>query len=283
VLSSNIEGYNRRIDEEMDKTRRDTNRISGLKDELFSMKREAGETLAEIISIFPEYQKLLAKTRPLSIPEIQVKLPKGQTIIDYSLSAVYEEGRRKLCIFIISHDTINFVATEVDSVFSHNAELIRNFNTPAAAVAFTPESSKNYNEALFSMFTTLFEPAVKYVHGNRIIIIPDEEIAYLPFEAFLTRMTDGKNSSLSHSYLLNDYSFSYAYSSSLIFGGGDKPVKGMEVFAFSPDYGNGFPGSDGAGKLFGADNESASIFKIFGGRNFTGKLSHRVEFQEGRR
>jgi CHAT domain-containing protein/tetratricopeptide (TPR) repeat protein len=275
MLTANIDGLNRLIAEESQITKPDQRKLTLLKDEVFSLKKDIGKVRSEVYAIFPESQNLLAKTEPLSLQKIREQLAKGQTILDYSLSNNSAGGKRKLFIFVISSHGTSFVATEVDSAFSRDAAIIQAANTPAMASDYMPARKQSHNEALFRMNQVLFEPVKKLVMGKRIIIIPDEELAFLPFEAFLSKMPTGSEEI---HYLLNDYAISYAYSSSLIFSRSGKFTKVEEVFAFSPDYGSGFSGGS-AQKLYGADEEIASLYKWFGGEGYIGPRATETNFR----
>ncbi len=122
--------------------------------------------------------------------------------------------------------------TSLDSLFVINAAIIRN--------ALQHHGNNNFREftgALAYMYGNLIKPVREQFGGKKLIIIPDEEIAWLPFDALLENepapdQTDYEGLQ----YLIYNYSISYCYSSSLIFSN-SYPVRGGEkVYSFAPDY-----------------------------------------------
>ena len=67
------------------------------------------------------------------------------------------------------------------------------------------------------MYTNLIFPVEDLITSKKLIIIPDEEIGWLPFDSFLKNRPEGNQTDYEGlHYLIQDYTFSYNYSSSLI-------------------------------------------------------------------
>jgi tetratricopeptide (TPR) repeat protein len=279
TLAGDIAAYSKLIHKESELAHPDSSKISLWKDALFDMNRTMEKVTDAIDRQFPQYHDLIVKTKPLPLSDIQKKLKRDETIIDYMLSDQYSGGKRKLYTFIITGKRLEFRETSLDSSFIRNAEIIRKGDNPAAPSPDRKTIFRNYTNSLGNMYGTLFRPVEDLTDGKRIIIIPDEEIAWLPFEAFIKRLprTDQYDYE-GLQYLVNDYSFTYAYSSSLIFSGSERDNRGDEVFAFSPDYGS-FAGKK-ISKLKGAEDEIGSIYKWFRGRKFTGSQATVTNFRQ---
>ncbi len=281
TLAGNIGAYNKLIFEESKLANPNSRKISLWKDALFEMNRRREKVSDEIDRQFPQYHDLLLKTEPLPLGDIQKKLEGNETVIDYMLSNKYSEGKRKLYIFVITRNSLEFRETSLDSAFRRNAEIIRKGDDPAAHERDSKTIFRNYTGALSYMYETLFRPVEKLAKGKRIIIIPDEEIAWLPFDTFLKNLPQSYETDYEGlQYLVYDYAFTYAFSSSLIFSNNIGLKKGEEVLAFSPDYGNGDFAGANTGKLRGAEDEIGSIFKWFRGRRFTGDQATETNFRK---
>jgi CHAT domain-containing protein len=280
-LTGNIGGYEKMIFEESKEANPDSSKISMWKDALFDMNREREKVSDEIDRQFPRYHDLLLKTEPLPLGDIQKKLAGNETIIDYMLSDKYSDGKRKLYIFVITRNSLEFRETSLDSAFRLNAEIIRKGDNPSANEGDSKAIFRNYTGALCYMYQTLFRPVEKLVKGRRIIIIPDEEIAWLPFDTFIKTLPQSYQADYENlQYLVYDYTFTYAFSSSLIFSNNIRLKKEEEVLAFSPDYGNGDFAGTNSGKLRGAEDEIGSIFKWFSGIKFTGDQVTETNFRK---
>ena len=278
-LSLNISAYNNLVLEESRKTKPDGNRISLWKDALFDMNREKEKVTGDMERVFPQYHDMIRKTEPCSLVQIQKQMKKGETIVDYLLSNQYVEGKRKLYIFLISAVNLNFRELALDSVFAKDAEIIRKTADPSMRNMKSAANFVNYSNALNNMYLWLIKPVESLIKGKNLIIIPDEEIGWLPFDAFLkNKPLSGQKDFDGLHFLIQDYTFSYGYSSSLIFSKNGMNKTGAKVYAFSPDYsGNGSSGN-GFSSLTGAGNEIGSIFRWFKGKSFRGESATKANF-----
>jgi CHAT domain-containing protein/tetratricopeptide (TPR) repeat protein len=278
-LTGNIAAYNNLILEENRKSKPDSTKISLWKDALFDMNREKEKVTGDIERVFPQYHDLVGKTEPVSVKLIQKQLKTDETIVDYLLSNQYSEGKRKLYVFLISHDHLDFREEWLDSLFVKNAQILRKTSDPSST-----NGSQNFDYisctgALNYMYLSLIKPVEDLFRGKKLIIIPDEEIGWLSFDEFLkNRPGPDQNDYEGLHYLINDYTFSYGYSSSLIFNKSSSEMRGAEVFAFSPDYHNMGRSDSVISSLQGAGIEIGSIFKWFRGRNFSGDNATKTNF-----
>ena len=275
-LAGNISAYDNLVIEEIKKKNPDNKKISLWKNAVFEMKRE-NERVEDLINRrYPQYNELLQKTDPLTLSEIRKRLTNDETIIDYLLSSRSYEGKRKMYIFLISKEDLKFRETDFDSLFTKNTDIIRNYKMKPISQSETIESFKNYTNALFYMYSNLIQPVEGLIKGKRLIIIPDEEIGLLPFDAFLKyKPVNGQNDFENLSYLINDYTFSFGYSSSLVFGKENKITSANRIYAFSPDY-----GEENESELPGANSETGTILKLFRGREFSGDNASKSNFIE---
>jgi CHAT domain-containing protein/Tfp pilus assembly protein PilF len=277
-LTANIAAYNKLVQEEDRNTAPDSIRIALWKDALFEMNREKERVAAQISSTFPGYSELIRKIVPVTADAIQKQLKKDETIVDYLISNVYIDGSRKLYTFVISRDDLIFRESNVDSSFIINAIILRNISDHSSG---KNESFNDYTLALNYMYTNLIAPVENLFSGNKIIIIPDEEISWLPFDAFIRKIPETSQSDFEGlTYLIYDYIFSYGYSSSLIFKPDKKSVKSSEVIAFSPSYDGNGTTDQSPSALGGALNEIESVYKWFGGRMYAGDKAIKTTFLE---
>jgi CHAT domain-containing protein/tetratricopeptide (TPR) repeat protein len=278
-LSGNISAYNNMILEENRKIKPDSNKISLWKDALFDMNREKEKVTGNIEKVFPQFHNLIRKTEPVPLQMIQKQLKKDETIVDYLLSNQYSGGKRRLYVFLISGNSLDFREQWLDSLFIKNADIIRKTASPSIASRSQINNFIVYTGALNYMYLNLIKPVEELFKGKKLIIIPDEEIGWLPFDAFLKdRPQSDQTDYEGLHYLINDYTFSYGYSSSLISGKNSNSMRGAKVFAFSPDYSNTALNGGAVSPLRGTGAEIASIYKWFRGRNFSGENATKANF-----
>lgn len=280
-LTGNIAAYNNLLLEEMRKIKPDSNKVTLWKDALFDMNRKKEKVADEINKESPEYHDILQKTEPISLSEIQRQLKSDETIVDYLLSNQNINGERKLYTFLITKEGLKFLETTLDSLFIKNAEIIQKSHGINIATSDPGKDFKDYTGALYYMYENLIKSAEGLLRGNKLIIIPDEEIAWLPFDAFLKNKPRPDQTDYEGlQYLINDYTFSFGYSSSLIFSKKTRLTKGEEVFAFLPYYGKDNFSGTGLDSLQGAGTEIKSIYKWFNGKKFIGNQATEANFKK---
>jgi len=278
-LSENIPAYEYLVIEENKKSNPDNSKITLWKDALFEMKRENEKAKEFIDKTYPQYNNLLRKTDPSDLYEIQKHISDDEMVIDYLLSTNYNQGKRKMYIFLISKEELDFQETDIDSLMAVNTEIIRHHNIFSGSQQERSESFTSYTSALFYMYATLIKPVESLIKVKRLIIIPDEETGLLPFDAFLkSKPAPGKNDFENLQYLVKDYSFSFGYSTSTIIENEKGIRTAKRIFAFAPDYNN-----EKGTSLPGARNETSAILKLFRGREFSGKSASKRNFMEALR
>lgn len=280
-LLENIAAYNNLILEELRKRDPDNKKISLWKDVLFDINREREKLGSYINTEFPQYHDLLKQTETVTLIEIQKHLGKDETVIDYLLSNQYTDGLRRMYIFLVTKDRLEFRETVLDSLFLKNAEIIRSGDYLFQSRGKSADSFKNYTSSLYYMYNTLVKPVEKLFNGSRLIIIPDEEMAWLPFDAFLKKEpTPDQTDYEGLHYLIYDFTISYGYASSLIVRK-ELKLKGREkVYAFAPDYLNKAHHGKEPDHLQGAENEIDAILKLFRGKKFTGDNATETNFRD---
>lgn len=279
TLIGNIAAYNNLLLEENRRTKPDSNKIVLWKDALFDMSREKERVDADMEKVFPAYHNLIRKTEPLSLQLIQKQLKSDETIVDYLLSNQYSDGKRRLYIFLIRRNSLDFSEQLLDSCFAINAELIHKTADPSTNSGPQKKSFENYTGALNYMYLNLIRPVENKIKGQKVIIIPDGEINWLPFDAFLKKMPEpGQTDYEGLSYLIKDYTFSYGYSSSLIFAKESPDFRRTRVYAFSPDYRNVNNSGTSFSYLQGTGSEIGSIFEWFRGKEFNNENANKANF-----
>jgi len=275
-LAGTIAAYNNLILEELRKIKPDSNKIVLWKDALFAMNRDMETLKAETDRDFPRFKNIILENEPVTPGMIRKELHRNETVIDYLLSGRSVRGKRDLYIFVVTRNSINFRKVMLDSLFLEKAEIIKHScKKPADADFVGLTSSLSY------MYTKLIKVVEDLIVGRKLIIIPDEEISDLPFDALLTK--DPGPGHIDYEglpYLIKSYSLSYNYSSSLVFDNHLPGSRSRKVISFAPDYApndnNIITNSD----LKGADAEIRSIYRWFRGKSYSGISATETSFRQ---
>lgn len=165
--------------------------------------RDEEIALAQLVKEFeknPQYYRLKYDTRAVSIAQLQQKsLDKRTALLEYFV------GKNQLYAFVITSE--GFEAKQWPLPASFRQDLAR-----LQHALYTPQSGTRYagEGPAFRLYQHLFAPLSELLkRKERLIVIPDAELSYLPFEALVTEPTGNH-------YLLHDFTMSYAYSGTLL-------------------------------------------------------------------
>lgn len=204
--------YNRKLNEEKNKAaQRNLKIIRDYKDRLFDLDQSYKKLITQFEKEFPAYHDLKYDTQLASVADIQDQLRNTKTTL-----VEYFFGETNIYIFTINETKITVDKIGKEAALLSKIEDLRTFLNEVPSVRVR-ESYKDYTTKAFDVYKKLVEPAIKEAEEH-LIIIADDRLAYLPFEALLREQP--KEPSLSYSlknqsYLFEDYEISYSYSATL--------------------------------------------------------------------
>ncbi|MCX6239527.1 MAG: CHAT domain-containing protein [Bacteroidia bacterium] len=238
-LQGNIAGYSVLIRNESALSKPDTTKIAYWKDQQFDLNRLLEKQTEEIERNYPRYIDKIKRGNIIAIETIQSNLKPDESLIEYVISEKYEKGDRKLYEFVITQKNLVCHTELIDSTLSSDFSLLKE----QLVNQFTENNGVEYynkmNQLLYYAYNVLIQPIEKHFAGKQLIIIPDDEISYLPFDALLTSWTKKKKINYAElAYLIRDYSISYAYSTNTMWNNQSKAKNCPKVIGFAPDYSN---------------------------------------------
>jgi len=164
-----------------------------------------------------------------SVSQLQRKLDNNSALLSYHLS------EHELLVLLISNRKFEYYKTEIDPGFFERLEHFKRILQDGSA-----EQRYEGSQAAQALYQALIKP----LHASlkqyaRLVIIPDDELNYLPFEALQDE---------SKKYLLEQFSIQYQFSTALF---GETPPAGYlsQSLAFAPFTTAGFP-EDTAGAFY---------------------------------
>ncbi len=159
---------------------------------------------------YPKYFKLKYKNDLVSLAAIQKNIPPKTVMV------LYFEGKKSIYQFTLTADT--FITKKI--IWKTYKETIDNYYSYFKDI----KKISQKDPAIFNTFKKLsYEVYHKILHSptlataNRLIIIPDGVLNYLPFEAFVTQISPASDSIAYHilPYLIKNKSINYNYSANL--------------------------------------------------------------------
>ena len=200
-----------------------------------------------------------------SMKEVQEKLKSDENIINFL------QTDSSLFAVLLNADTAHLFKLETGEQFNKalNRYIDNTYNL--ADNVLNDSYKQTYTADAYSIYQIL-DTIFQYISKNeKVIIIPDGQISYLPFETLLSQEVSSTESYQNFPYLIHDYQFSYAYSASVwsVLQTEEKSKDKVKMAAFGP--------LDNAG-LANAQKEVNFLTKFFKAQSFNGEQSGKATF-----
>ena len=183
----------------------DSTNIISLQNKLFSLNRNFEALIKKYECNYPKYYELKYESKILTPDSIQRLLvePKS-TILEYFLS-----GDSLLFIFTITSDHFEIKDIKIDSSFFYQINEMKK--------GIIDRDYFQYSQNAHLLYQSLITPVKALIKDNRLIIIPDNILGYIPFEVLISHPApQNKKNYHSLSYLIKDFQISYNYSAAFI-------------------------------------------------------------------
>lgn len=204
---------------------------------------EARQTLNALVSKleqqYPDYYRLKYRVQTATLQTVRSTLLKDdkQALVEYFTTDSV------LFVFVITRDVFqgirlpkNFPLDGWVSDFRNCIQAYPGASGPAAASLSTV-----YADRAFRIFQSVVAPVQAVTHlPEKLIIVPDGALSYLPFEALLCEQPADNQKFKQHHYLLRDYQISYGYSATQLSDLQSAPVvySPKTLLAVAPDFQN---------------------------------------------
>ncbi len=201
TLKSNRAFYKSQIILEQAKDSLDAESIKKNEGKLFDVTRRQDSLTQILEKEYPKYYKLKHSNKVISVSEIQEKLDKNTTLLEF---------------FTTDSTTYAFTISKTKFQVKELQTPKLNEKIKAFREATTSKDILAYKQLGYELYNMLIQPIKQDLVGDQLIIIPDESLWHLNFELLLTKEKTSESSS-ELPYLLRDYAISYANSATLLF------------------------------------------------------------------
>jgi CHAT domain-containing protein/tetratricopeptide (TPR) repeat protein len=249
----------------------DSARMLDLQDQLFQTTDSFFKQMEQLQQDFPEISRFESTHTEFSLQQIRRNLKRNETLVEYFLPEAGQRGSNPLYIFVVTKDQCHYYQGSVDREFQQHLLTLTNNLHGFVPYAETPERFSGLKHALYGLYQEIFLPIESHLKTRNLIVVPDEGLSYVPFDALITHPdTDSIENYAGIPYLLYDYNISYMYNSQLIRHKHPRVWNIPEVIAWIP--GHVADPSMGAGYLQGAEEEVREILEITNGRRIRESL-----------
>lgn len=219
----------------------DLNAIAFQDSIIFSYKHQIMKLLHQFEFEYPKYFNLKYAFQTVDIKRIQKELDDQTTFIEYF------EGKSKVYAFTITKQNASVHSFERTLDYNRKIRQFHSMLVNLSAANKNPvHSYNNYVKTAHELYNTILKKSLNSTQ-KRLIIIPDGQLGYLPFETFLTQPVDLIIDQSSRSvkypslpYLIQKYKINYNYSATLFLQhlAHQKSTGNGQILALAPNYKN---------------------------------------------
>jgi CHAT domain-containing protein len=210
-LQQEISFYEAKVSEENNFEKRDNQKLRLWNDYLLvaSQKRDSLKKVFE--NNYPEYYALKYNTQVIKTGEIPYLIGRDKNYISYVISDSL------LYILVVNRKHTQLFVRNTDSSFFRTISQFRKLLSDPELSGNALNEFNLFQMCGYRLYSYLIEPVKEYLISDKLIISPDNSLAFFPFE---TLVTDDKirNDLLYRKlpYLMKDYQISYTYSATLL-------------------------------------------------------------------
>lgn len=213
--------------------------VKGYDEQIFQLEHENEVLQRELETKFPKYYELKYQDNVITLEDIQKELKDNSVFIEYF------HGNEALIAFAIQKDKASSFSMPLQE--GGNIMNFHNLLSDVQGAIKNPVAHFNqYVESAHNYYKKWLEPALKETKAERIILIPDGPLGYVPFEALLTKATNKAKTEEDLTdysklpYVLHNYQISYNYSGTLWLQQRNLAQKAIngKVLALAPSYSN---------------------------------------------
>ena len=255
--------------------------ILALDGKIFDKKKIYHALLADYESNYPAYFKMKYEVPEITVEKIQDELlNEQQTLLEYFM------GEKNHYVFAINKDTFLMKRLAEGEPLQ---QLVKNYHRLLATfpqlLLEGDAQIDSLNRLGLRLYQYLLAP-VKAICKKELIIIPDGELAYLPFETLIQSRGKSRGDFAETDWLLKEYAISYCNSAALLIELREEDKEketNSRILTVSPSFGEGeMPlalRSAALGPLTHNVKEAADINQLFGGTCLSGKFATADSFK----
>jgi tetratricopeptide (TPR) repeat protein len=228
--------------------------------------------IALIEKKYPRYYKLKYAPENISLREIQKLLPPLTMMIQYSM------GEKDIFITGITRTNVSVTVAAKNRKLINSLDLLLHqlSNPDISEISLDPNVFNEFTGASSFVYDQILKPVLEKSGKtvNNLIIIPDGELCYLPFEVLITGKYEGKGIHYEAlPYLIKKYTLCYDYSASLWKSNNSRYKTHVAFLGFAPKQDASLQ------QLTGGINEVQACSHMWRGKCFTGDDATEANFK----
>lgn len=278
-LRRSLDSYNKLIFEETSLPDPNERKIGTWQEKVFHLNRRYDSLVQAIDRLYPEFYELRFGSPLITLDEVQHSLGHNDVLISYTF------GTNKLFILGITSDSVAVRIVAPVEDLHNNLYLMRQHLVKPQLEHFSLSRFREFASLSNQLYSVLLGGMERLIANRRLIIIPDHQLGYIPFEVLTTHYHESNSMDFRQlPYLVLRQPVSYTYSASLLFDEQhDRRGNSHRILAFAPDYEiTNFTNQPQRNELLPlpfALEEVRSITRLFSGRSFRGESATEENFK----
>jgi CHAT domain-containing protein len=286
ALKGEIAAYENFIFNEKSSPTPDVDKINRWKDKVFSLSQNYQQMINLVEKNYPTYYQYKYADPIVSLQKIQGSLERREAFIEYFINEGLKQNDGELYTFVITNQEYKIIRrpinSELDETIDHFLKFIRNGEVLKTQKADYIEYAKNASK----LYKLLIGPIETSIIDYRLVIVPDDKLSYLPFDAFLVSAPDTNKMDFRNlDYLVHHHAVSYTYSATQLYYYFQNNYKySNKIGAFAPDYTDGQTAKANEPDYFlplpGAEAEIKGITALISGDQYLKGKANKQNFKE---
>jgi len=285
ALNIDIADYQKLIYDQKQSKTQDKNKLELFDNKLFQLNQRHDSLVRLIEKKYPSYYSLKYDKNVITLDEVVSKLTKKQAFLEYYVSDTV------LFSFVITKDKQLIHRVSLTPEIKNQINILQKQLT-----AVDPSKIDASNYSLFvssarKLYRVLLEPFKNEISGKDLIIVPDGQLLYIPFDVLLSNEPVNKGLDFrSLPYLIKGHAINYSPSATILFGRKEKhEQQSVDLAAFAPTYDKNYKyknlvygNKDSVMTLFpipGALEEVKRVSKIYKGKVLIGAMASESMFK----
>ena len=286
AIKGEISAYEDFIFKEKGSATPDSKKINLWKDKIFSLTKNYQEMMKLVEKEYPRYYQYKFADPIVSVGTVQQSLGGREAFIEYFVKENRGNTSSELYTFVLTDHDYKVNRTPINSAFFNNVDQFLKFIKNGMVINTRKADYVIYTKNATFLYQQLIEPVTSQMQNYRLVIVPDDKLSYVPFDALLASQADtSKMDFRTLDYLVHHHAISYTYSATLLYYYFQNSVKfNNKIAAFAPDY-NSSPIIKGDETeqflpLPGAENEVSGITGIIPGDRYSGSKATKQSFKQ---
>ncbi|MEE4197107.1 MAG: CHAT domain-containing tetratricopeptide repeat protein [Bacteroidales bacterium] len=233
-LEKEIYTYEELIYEENKQEKPDSRKIAYWSKNLFELKQDYDQLISFLELQYPAYHNLKYNQEIVSLAFVKQKLAPNEVLLEYSYSG------SKLYSFMISKEKIRMHEVALNDKFNHNLDFLLGALSDNNFSTHTLGDFIRFQESSYNLYQELIAPFEQEIRHKKLIIIPDNKLAYLPYDILIKKILPSTRINYRQQpYLIKNHQLSYSYSATLLYETRQRDkTASKRLGAFAPTYNN---------------------------------------------